>query len=148
MSEDKKTFTVNDRRHFTAEGEIRDSEPAAPSPASAPPPASPVAAAPPPSPPADQATDEAASVPGNEAPPYPSDFPSLVLSLGTQASLLLLGSPEEPPDLAGGRSLITLLEVLHEKTEGHRTEQEDRLLEGLLYELRMAYVARSKAAGS
>jgi uncharacterized protein DUF1844 len=43
--------------------------------------------------------------------------------------------------------LIELLGVLKEKTEGRRTPQEDQLVEGLLYELRMAYVQATKAAG-
>jgi hypothetical protein len=31
------------------------------------------------------------------------------------------------------------------KTDGRRTPEEDQLLEGLLYELRMAYVARARS---
>ena len=37
--------------------------------------------------------------------------------------------------------MIGVLEMLKDKTEGRRTPQEDQLLDGLLYELRMAYVA-------
>ena len=52
------------------------------------------------------------------------------------------------PILEGARSFITLLEVLQEKTQGRRTPEEDRVLEGLLYELRMAYVTRTQAKGA
>jgi hypothetical protein len=38
--------------------------------------------------------------------------------------------------------------VLREKTEGRRTPDEDRILEGILYELRMAYVAGTRAGGA
>jgi len=79
---------------------------------------------------------------------FPSDFLGLLISLGAQGSMLLMGGPEgEPPDLEGARSLIELLGVLKEKTEGRRTPQEDQLIEGLLYELRMAFVQATKAAG-
>jgi hypothetical protein len=77
---------------------------------------------------------------------FPSDFLGLLISLGAQGSMLLMGGPEgEPPDLDGARSLIELLGVLKEKTEGRRTPQEDQLIDGLLYELRMAFVQATKA---
>jgi len=79
---------------------------------------------------------------------FPSDFLGLLISLGAQGSMLLMGGPEgETPDLDGARSLIELLGALKEKTEGRRTPQEDQLLDGLLYELRMAFVQATKAAG-
>ena len=60
---------------------------------------------------------------------------------------MLHGGRKEAPDLEGARSLIELLGVLKDKTEGRRTPQEDQLVEGLLYELRMAFVQATKAAG-
>lgn len=138
MTEDKKPFSVTDRRHFTPEGEVRREEGPAPAPAAtAPPPAE-----------RHHAEPEAPRGEGERS-QYPKDLPGLLISLGAQASLLLYGDPGAGgPDLAGARDLISLLEVLKEKTQGHRTPQEDQLLEGLLYELRMAYVQRSgKAAG-
>jgi hypothetical protein len=156
MSEDKKPFTVSDRRHFTSEGEVRKSDEedaaSAPSPAAgapeapAPPvPPAPGVAAPPPS-------GAATAEPGPEGGPgsrFPSDLLGLLISLGAQASMLLMGGEEEgeAPDLDGARSLIELLGVLKEKTEGHRTPQEDQLVTGLLYELRMAFVQATKAEG-
>jgi hypothetical protein len=60
--------------------------------------------------------------------------------------MLLGGAPGEEgaPDLEGARAFITLLEVLNEKTEGRRTPEEDRVLESLLYQLRMEYLARTQ----
>ena len=129
MSDDKRPFTVNDRRHFTADGETRAEDSSDP--------IRPGVAAPDP----DTARD---------ARPRPGlDFAGLILSLGAQASLLLgLAEDEEgapPPDLQGAQAIIDLLEVLRDKTEGRRTEDEERVLEGILYELRMAYVSRTRA---
>jgi hypothetical protein len=50
--------------------------------------------------------------------------------------------------LAGARSMISILEMLELKTEGNRTEEETQVLQGLLYELRMAYVEKSRGGGS
>ena len=162
MSEEKKPFTVSDRRHFTSEGEVRKPEADEPAAARGPAPAgrdaSPAAeatpaasAAPAPSSPAPGASPAAdasrPTEPGDErGPSLPSDFLGLLISLGAQASMLLMGGPEgEPPDLESAKALIDLLSSLREKTEGRRTPQEDQLLEGLLYELRMAYVQATKA---
>jgi hypothetical protein len=159
MSEDKKPFTVSDRRHFTPEGEVRKSDDADAA-GSAPPPVAAPAAPPAPSPEAGSAAAAPAAAPASapaagepdtddeRSSRFPSDFLGLLISLGAQGSMLLMGGPEgEPPDLDGARSLIELLGVLKEKTEGHRTPQEDQLLDGLLYELRMAFVQATKAAG-
>jgi len=150
MTEEKKPFTVSDRRHFTAEGETRVKTPEE-APAPAPPPA-----APPPPPRAEKpegkpaapihTADEgpAPGPTGEEAPPM--DFIGLLVSLATQAGYLMSPEPGSgaAPDLAAARLIIALLEVLREKTEGRRTPEEERVLDGLLYELRMAFVARTR----
>jgi hypothetical protein len=124
MSEEKKSFTVKDRRHFTPEGEARGDDPEeASSPPEAP---SPSDAAPPPSPPA----------------PGGVDFGSFVVSLGAQCGFLL-SSEEGGPHLNEARQLISILEMLEDKTKGRRTSREDQVLSQILYELRMAYVAHS-----
>jgi hypothetical protein len=143
MSEDEKPFSVSDRRHFTPEGEVRKSDadepPAAPEPAAE---AGTAAASPEAPAPGTGAHDD------ERAHRFPSDLLGLLISLGAQASMLLMGGPEgEAPDLEGARSLIELLGVLKEKTEGRRTPPEDQLIDGLLYELRMAYVQATKAGG-
>lgn len=75
------------------------------------------------------------------------DFIGLLVSLATQAGYLMSPEPGSGavPDLPGARAIIGLLEILKEKTEGRRTPEEDRVLQGLLYELRMAFVARNRA---
>lgn len=50
-------------------------------------------------------------------------------------------------DLAMARQNIDLLELMYEKTRGNRTQEEDRLIEKLLYEIRMRYVAVMKEQG-
>jgi len=138
MSEDKKPFTVSDRRHFTAEGETREEAPAE-------------AAASRPAPPtgSEPARPRPATAAAETGQRPTLDFAGLLLSLGAQASLLLgLGDEDEAgeaPDLQGAQAIITLLEVLRDKTEGRRTEEEERILQGILYELRMAFVSRTRA---
>jgi hypothetical protein len=84
--------------------------------------------------------------------PYPVDFTGLLISLGTQAAMLLAGGDPAQggpdPDPAGARAFITLLEVLQEKTEGRRTPEENQVLEGLLFQLRMEYVSRTQVKGA
>src|SRR6187401_1487692 len=127
MSEDKKPFTVSDRRHFTPEGEVRKSD--AEEPTAASPPAPEKTVVPPPAVPAPSGSETALPRAEPDAEDergsrFPSDFLGLLISLGAQGSMLLLGGPEgEPPDLDAARSLIELLGALKEKTEGRRTPQ-------------------------
>jgi len=133
MSEEKKPFTVTDRRHFTAEGEARPAETAEKEKAEAAPP------------PAEREAEPPAGEPGEEV---SADFATLLLSLGAQAGMLLQDQGEAKADLRGARAIISMLEVLRDKTEGRRTPEEERILDSLLYELRLAYVTRSKAPGA
>lgn len=79
-----------------------------------------------------------------------ASFSSLVLMLGT-AALAHLGASAGPgqeqakPDLGEARHLIGWLEILKEKTEGRLSEEERMLLEQLLYEVRMRYLAAERA---
>jgi hypothetical protein len=190
MTEEKKPFTVSDRRHFTAEGETRSQAPEE-TPAAPPPPAPKVEKAPEPEknaaatlptpaegaprrptgglvgaeqPAAERASEglrrdspsesraSASSLRSDDTPERadddapPMDFIGLLVSLATQAGYLMSPEPGSgaPPDLAGARSIIALLEILKQKTEGRRTPDEDRVLDGLLYELRMAFVSRTR----
>ena len=145
MTEEKKPFTVSDRRHFTPEGEARAVEekvPEAPRPAAE---ASPPRRPEPAQPEVGQPDDDEGGG------PYPVDFTGLLISLGTQAAMLLAGGPpgEGPqPDPEGARAFITLLEVLQEKTEGRRSPEENQVLESLLFQLRMEYVSRTQVKGA
>ncbi len=76
-------------------------------------------------------------------------FAMLVSYLSTTAMFqlgLLPGPGGEyiPADLANGRRTIDLLEVLQEKTRGNLTRQEAKLLDEVLYELRMTFVEVQK----
>jgi len=76
-------------------------------------------------------------------------FATLVSYLSTTAMFqlgLLPGPGGEylPPDLANGRRTIDLLEVLQEKTHGNLSEEEAKLLDEVLYELRMSFVEVQK----
>lgn len=78
------------------------------------------------------------------------DFSGLVISLGTSA-LLHLGIVADPesgeagaPDLALARQTIDTIELLQEKTRGNLDDEEERLLQSLLTELRMRYVEAGK----
>src|SRR5262245_52733692 len=126
MSEEKKPFTVTDRRHFTREGEVREPPSVATAPEPPPPapepPRSPQAAAEPrrvvdPSHAhAEDSYRQAAALEGHTAADEEGglDFVGLLISLGTQASMMLgaarPGERPAPPDLGGARSMISLLE--------------------------------------
>jgi hypothetical protein len=78
-------------------------------------------------------------------------FATLVLSLSTSA-LLHLGVPPDPTEPAQevnlplARQTIDILEILREKTRGNLDESESRLLEQILHDLRMRFVAARKDA--
>ena len=80
------------------------------------------------------------------------DFSSFALSLGTSAlyHLGVVGDPERgeatpEPNLPLARQTIDTLAMLQEKTRGNLDEEETRLLDGLLYELRMRFVEAGKS---
>ena len=66
-----------------------------------------------------------------------------------QPALLYLGEIPHPAtgqatlDLEGARLQIDMLDLLRVKCRGNLTPQEESLLESVLYQLRMRYVARS-----
>jgi hypothetical protein len=78
------------------------------------------------------------------------DLREFLLGLFAQASALLAGGAhaDPKPDPEGARYLIAILEMLRDKTEGRRTTEEGQVLEGILYELRMAYVAQTGVTGA
>lgn len=82
------------------------------------------------------------------------DFSTFILSLSTSAlyHLGLVADPEtgEPAqrNLALARQTIDTLEILQEKTQGNLEEDERKLIESLLYELRMRFVESSRSSSS
>jgi len=83
------------------------------------------------------------------------DFATLVMSFRTTAlmSLGLIGDPaagKGEVNLDGARQMIEILSLLQKKTSGNLDAEEARLLEQVLYELRLDYVNRTsgRPAGS
>ena len=141
----KPSIKVTDRRHFTLDGERRtdvDDDPES---------AAPVAASPIPE---TKGRPESATKferrPLDE--PEGVDFTMLINAMA-QPALLYLGEIPHPAtgqptlDLEGARIQIDMLDLLRVKCRGNLTPQEDNLLESVLHQLRMRYVARSGAAG-
>ncbi|MCK6522716.1 DUF1844 domain-containing protein [Myxococcota bacterium] len=75
-------------------------------------------------------------------------FASFMVSLGRTALEHLGDVPETEgrTDLDLARQTIDLLAILQEKTKGNLDAEETRLLESMLYELRMRYVKRAGAS--
>ena len=127
-------FKVTDKRLFREDGEIREETP-------------------PPAPPKDKAESFKAveAVPPKEEAPGTGariDFPSYILSYYTQG-LVLLGEVPNPytnkkeEDLESVRHTVDILTILQEKTRGNLSKEEDHLLESVLYELRMKFMAKT-----
>ncbi len=145
QDDQKPSIKVTDRRHFTLDGERRtevDEEPEL---------ATPVGVQP---------------IPGGTRPPEsetkfehrPLDEPegvdfTMLINAMAQPALLYLGEIPHPAtgkptlDLEGARLQIDMLDLLRVKCRGNLTPQEDNLLESVLHQLRMRYVARSETAG-
>ncbi|MBW2051829.1 MAG: DUF1844 domain-containing protein [Deltaproteobacteria bacterium] len=137
--EEEKGFVIKDRRLFPAEGEAVK------------PPESKAQTEPEPGP-----EKTAAKEPPprreerEEAGPLPEvTLSTFIFSLSTSA-LLHLGEIPDPNtnqtvmNLGLAKQTIDIIGMLKEKTKGNLEEDESKLLENLLYELRMKYVAASK----
>jgi hypothetical protein len=81
--------------------------------------------------------------------PMQLDFPNFILSLSTSA-LIHMGAVEEPEgqpmpkNLPLAKQEIAIIEMLAGKTKGNLTPQEARLMEEVLYELRLRFVEASR----
>jgi hypothetical protein len=119
-------FTVNDRRASFDEAK---------------PPGAPAAAA------AERPGQGPTASTGTGLPPV--DFHTFILSLGSSA-LLHLGELEHPDagdarqDLSMAKHTIDILAMLDEKTKGNLTPPEEKLMESLLFDLRLRYVEATK----
>ena len=123
-------FTVKDRRAFDAQGEVKDKSEEN-----------------------EIEKDKAEKKPPEkekESPPLPEiNFSSFLLSLSSSV-LLHLGEIEDPQsgvkkkDLALAKQSIDIINLLKEKTKGNLTQEEEKLIEHLLYDLRMRFVKANK----
>jgi hypothetical protein len=132
--QEEQSFRVTDKRGFREDGETRTPEKET------------------------DAKEEAAGAPSSsaegtqeqqDAPPRPPiDFPSYLLSYYTQG-LVLLGEVPNPytnkkeEDVEAARHTIDILTMLEQKTKGNLTKEEQQLLETVLYELRMKFMAKT-----
>jgi hypothetical protein len=88
--------------------------------------------------------------PDEQIPLPPASFSFIVVSLRAQAEMHLglmhFGEEEEKPkpNLPMARHTIDMLGVLHEKTKGNLSLEEQRLLENSLTELRFRFVQVSE----
>lgn len=76
-------------------------------------------------------------------------FSTFILSLSTSALVHLAELPdpmsnEKKVNLPLAKQTIAIIEMLQEKTKGNLTEEEGRLMEELLYDLRLKYVQAAK----
>lgn len=79
-------------------------------------------------------------------------FPFFITTLGMQAFTALgeVPDPDKPDapkpsvDLPRAQYLIDIIDMLSKKTKGNLTQEEAEMLEGLLYELRLKFVEKSK----
>jgi hypothetical protein len=73
-------------------------------------------------------------------------FGSFIISLASTAALHFGDIPDpqtgerHEPDLVAAHQMIDLISLLQEKTTGNLTPDEAKLVDDLLYELRMRYV--------
>lgn len=79
----------------------------------------------------------------------PISFSNLVISLGTSA-MIHMGLMENPhtqqkdKNLGAAKEEIELISMLQEKTKGNLDETEKKVVEQVLYELRLRFVEASK----
>lgn len=104
-----------------------------------------------------QDTQESAAPAGAEAghqhqQPFQIDFSTFIMSL-TSSAFYHLGDIADPEtgktetNLPAVHQTIDMLTMLREKTQGNLNAEENKLLEQLIYELQMKYVAKTKGAG-
>ena len=131
-----KGFTVQDRRRFSPEtGDVREDAPeetAATQGAQ------------------EKRDDSAAHAHSMEQEPLPElNFSTFVISLSTQALMHLgeIGNPitgKVETDVPVAKQMIDILAMLKDKTRGNLDPNEDRLMEDILFDLRMKYVEAVK----
>ena len=125
-------FKVEDKRRLNTEG-ARAEQPAAESDAGKP--------------------DAVEGVLDSADPPRELTFSSFVIGLASQAFVFLGAMPDPQSgdvrrDLPQAKALIDILSMLSEKTAGNLDEHEARMMEEMLYELRIHYVKELRSAGT
>ncbi len=92
-----------------------------------------------------QAESSQEEKPGQETPLPEITFVSLLFSLSTSA-LIQLGEIQDPVSKQSAKNLpmakqtIDLIAMLKDKTKGNLTSEEEKLMDNILYDLKMRYV--------
>ncbi len=140
--EKPKAFKVDDRRRFSAEGDLKPEFSGADQPSQ--PSQGPEAKVPP-----IRAGEHGPIPPPGEAAEI--TFATFMVGLSTQALFHLgeIGDPQgaaPQTDLAAAQQLIDIIGMLKEKTRGNLDHDEQTMLDAILFELRMKYVERARQA--
>jgi hypothetical protein len=135
---ESKGFTVQDRRRFSETGDTRDESPSVSVEDSVHTKAS-----------EESPTHSPGQADAQEAPLPEINFSTFVISLSTQALMHLgeIGNPltgKVEPDRPVAKQMIDIIGMLREKTRGNLNPGEDRLIEDILFDLRMKYVEAVK----
>ena len=134
----EKGFVIKDRRRFDDTGDTRPESPREEPPAK---PQEPT----PDAKTAEPRTDEPKQQEQTEATFPELNFSTFVFSLGTSAMYHFGDFPDPATrkaerNLEAAKQTIDSLAILQAKTKGNLSDDEERLLDSLLYELRMRYV--------
>jgi len=140
---DDRGFKVQDRRRFSAEGELKaeyrdEDQPGAADQRTESDTSSQQHAS-------DAARPREASSAGSATQAPEINFSSFIVGLSTEA-LAVLGELPEPvtgerkQDLRAAQQIIDIIGILRDKTKGNLDHNEEALLEGILFDLRMKYV--------
>lgn len=137
MSEEERGFVIRDRRGRGAESEDKGSSTLGASGSTGP---------------SKQSESPSQSAKGAEQARHaPPNFLSFVYSLGTSALMLLGEHPAQEAsgvatDLGHAQEIIDILTILETKTKGNLTQEEETLLQEMLYTLRVKYVEKASAS--
>lgn len=141
--QEEQGFRVTDKRGFNEDGEPVSTEPQAAEKEKGTPVAGQSSAQ------DEQPTPKGEKPPEKETPPRPPiDFSSYILSYYTQGCVLLGEVPnpytnKKEEDLEAAKHTVDILSMLEQKTKGNLSKEEQQLLESVLYELRMKYMAKT-----
>jgi hypothetical protein len=76
-----------------------------------------------------------------------------LIEILTQNAIMMLGAMpdrsgrQRPPDLNGAEMMIEMLSVLHKKTKGNLSAEEERMISGTLYQLQSAFAEIASKTG-
>jgi hypothetical protein len=134
--QEEQGFRVTDKRGFREDGEPVDQEPQKDAREED-------------TPLVEQSSAKEEKPPDKELPPRPPiDFPSYILSYYTQGCVLLGEVPnpitnKKEEHIEEAKHIVDILSMLEQKTKGNLSKEEKQLIESVLYELRMKYMAKT-----